>query len=560
MRRIKLLLILLSSPLLLTGLAGCDWLIPPRPQIGTSNQAETNASTGSDSSEAASLNEASASAKEASASFEGRWQLWYLHRMGRQVVGMSKLSAEEVIDANTIASGDSLVRYEREDQLIVRDHSMQYLQETVTTSTESRDANVKSLQSTLMSGFTRYAASASRHGNRLAFRFQVSGAEPTTQDVAWADGMRGPFGVEQSLRRQMMQAGETRRLEGLNSSLGAVAMFELRCTGLASVAMFDGTYQTLTEIEATTFVDGKTADEQVLWVKDDGVIEKVLHPSIPLESFRVEAVEALKEFRQPIAPVLVSAKGTYFPVTDADEGKMDVGIRTKDLGQVGYVVSKVAGRDRDDESLVPAFANQATKNVLYGQQVVVAVEPKELTDFEFDQPQPTADDLAQTKLLEIEHPSLVKLVQSDWEEASNTLSGSLIELVRNSTSGLSLVPQGPMRSAATVLKSGSGGEIDQAVFAAALLRVNQIPARVVFGYAPADNQTAAKDYTLLKLTAWVVAYVDDQWYSVNPVSLRINPADHLAIRISSADTELPYQLRDVFSDIAELEVQIRGGR
>ncbi|MDM4019103.1 transglutaminase-like domain-containing protein [Roseiconus lacunae] len=549
MSRIKILLLLLP----LFGCLACDRLIPPRPPIGPAKDSVDDQADPATAQSGADLN-----ANQDAADFEGDWRAWYVHRMGRQVVGISEVSAERVINETVLESGEAQVRYQRKDQLIVRQNTLQFLQITDTQSIESLRANVKTLTSSVTNGLNQASISASRRGNRLAFRFQASGGEPTTQDVVWADGMRGPFAVEQSLRREMMQPGESRRLEGLNSTVNAVAVFELRCTGKASVSMLDGQYETLTEIEVTTLVDAKPVDDQVLWLQDDGVIKKTLRPLIRLESFYVSSAAALNEFTRPLAPVVFSAEGTFG--TDS-EGRESADV--SQFTQAGYIVSKLSGRLQGDETLVPAFGNQFTNNVVVGQQVLVSGDgtaPGEFTQVSADV---AAGDLAATKLLETGHPAVVKLAGKTSSDDQVTLE-SIREVARICGDRLTLVPQGPLRSASQSLRQGQGGEIDQAIVLAAVLRAKQIPARIVLGLAPAAEQSPGSGRTLMKLTGWVTVYVDaqdaGQWVSIDPVSRQTNAVDRLALAVSTSETELSVDLAESFERLGKLRIQIRGGR
>ncbi|WP_158222807.1 transglutaminase domain-containing protein [Rhodopirellula sp. MGV] len=565
MRRVKILQSLCVLSALVGCLSvGCDRLIPPRPPIGQPKDSGSDSTTPESDSMDPSLATSSESNTDTDQAnqFEGNWQAWYLHRMGRQVVGMSTLSGEEVIDEQTIQSGEKQIRYEREDHLIVRNNAMQYLQITNTSSTESPAANLLSLRSESLSGFTTYNASAARRSNRLAFRFQVSGAEPTTQDVVWADGMHGPFGIEQSLRRQMLQSGETRRIEGLNSTLGAVAVFELRCTGLASVSMFDGTYVTLNEVEVTTFINGRATDDQVLWLTDDGHIEKTLRPLIRLESFRVERAVAMEQFDAPITPVLISAEGRLVPAGDRDPAESDSSttIDTSQLTRVGFVVTTLSGEHDSRDGLVPHYGNQATKSIANGQQVLVSTQPNDLEGFEREQPEPTDEDLAPTKLIESDHPALAKMANQTASGQSQIEMDFIVELARAASNRTTLAPQGPLQSASTSLRKGAGGEIDQAILLAALLRARQVPSRIVLGLVPTMTQQSASSRTLMKLTGWTLVSIDGQWFSIDPLSLRVNPADHLAVNVIEGTSEISPALRETFALLGDVQIQIRGAR
>ena len=517
--------------------SGCGDLIPPRPPIGqpASPPAEPEGSAASD------VDAVDSDDQPPQESFEGEWDAWYVYRFGSQVVGVCEIKATPRIDSVQFAAATE-VEYRRNERLIFRTGKASFVRRITLTSVESVEGALKSFQSEVHAGPISSAASGTRGPQKLAIALSSDTGQERRQ-LDWPAETRGLFALEQTLRRRLIENGETRRLPVLMPSLQSIGLIELHCTGDASVPMFDGTYQTLREVDVSTFQDGQQVDSLVVWIDERGVIQKSLHLGLRLESFRTDRASANRLFGRN------DDRRVHFSVTGslrADD----------DPTEVAFVVSDSADADAADVVPLPAVAGQSLKRRSDAVQVMVSTQGKTPTGFEADRSVAEPIDTAATTLLDIGHPSVARMAAAIGELPVRDLAEQLARLAQND---LSLIPQGELRPASAIIRSGQGGGMDHAVLIAALLRARQIPARVVFGLSRSQaTESSAENRVTMHLAAWVVASIEGRWISIDPMTSQINRADQLCLSRPAGDADLNVVLAQVFRRLGEINVEIRG--
>ncbi|WP_167547172.1 transglutaminase-like domain-containing protein [Stieleria maiorica] len=543
---------ILSSGLLAT--SGCKDLIPPRPPIGQP-AAETEQIERGETAESETVAETDPSPQE---SFEGDWGAWYVHRFGSQVVGVTEIKADAVIDGIDFAAATE-ARYSRRERMIFRTGNASFVRRITLTSVESVDGALRSFSSDVHAGPISSSARGTRNQQKLTVTTTGEGGQKSNQ-LDWPAKTRGLFALEQTLRRRGIETGQTRRLSVLMPSLQSIGVIELRCTGAASVPMLSGSYRTLREVDVATFQDGQQVDSLVVWIDDQGVIEKSLHLGLRLESFRTDRVTAGDLFDQP------------------DDGKVAFSVagslrRDADPTEVAYVVVDASrSQDRPESEagskadpaaaeFIPAVAGQSVRERGDGVHVLVSTQRKAPAGFQQDRSVVLPIDTAATEIIDTGHASVIRMAGAIGELPVGDLAQELARLVQND---LALIPQGDLRPASAIVRSGQGGAIDHAILITALLRARQIPARVVFGLSRSrtDGTSAggpsAGDRLRMNLDAWVVASIDGEWISIDPISSRINRADQIGLSRPAGDADLSRELAKVFRRLAEIEIEIRG--
>ncbi|MEM0925297.1 MAG: hypothetical protein AAGJ83_04605, partial [Planctomycetota bacterium] len=300
----------LRSPLnlifLLVGLSclGCDSLIPPRPPIGDPKEQEGQ--------------QASVPGYVAPRSvgrFQGPWKTWYLHRLGSQIVGVTSLQADDPLRIEGDSS-EALVEFRRDETLRFRSGKTQFIRQTVARSTESPTGEVQKFDLKVRSG----PIDASAFGGRTRDRINITWAGAIRREpksIVWPENAAGLFALEQTLRREPIKRGETRRIESLMPSLANFGWIELKCLGQASVAMLNGDYRTLLEIEAVWYESAQPTDALILWSTENGEIQKTLQPATRIESFAVSESVAERSFK-PTSPQAVFVDVESVATEDAE--------------------------------------------------------------------------------------------------------------------------------------------------------------------------------------------------------------------------------------------------
>lgn len=537
---------------------GCGDLIPPRPPLNPPEQAvlpsQTDLASGGDA--------VGANEELPGEPFEGDWNEWYVHRFGSQVVGSTEFAVSTPIDHKQPLAEPSEVQYRKDEQMIFRSGRTSFLRRVVVTSVESLDGNIKQFQSVIDTGPVSSTIRGVVGNNRLSIKTSGNLAG-TDRQIECPTSTRGLFAVEQSLRRRRIEKDETRRMSIVLPSLESVGVVELQCRGDASVAMIDGNYQLLREVDVMMFRDAKLVDSSIVWVNETGVIEKMLRPELRLESFRSDRMTARTLFSKA-DPSAVTVRVTgALPMAD-------------NPSQVAYLIvqgaeeSEREGADRPTEFSMPAVANQSTRRVEAGQQVLVSTETKAGDGFEKDTSEPIPADTAATGLIDLGQPAVTRMAQTIGELPIMELASELAHLTQNS---LSLSTQGELRSASTIIRSRNAGVFDHAVVLAALLRARQIPARLTLGLvrndepgrseasgnqASGNEASGSEERVLMKLVAGVVVWIDGQWVTIDPMSAKFNRVDQLCLSRPGDDDELRAQISALMRRLMNIDIQVRG--
>ncbi len=537
--------------LALLATSGCKDLIPPRPPIGPP-AAEVGQTESNETAESEQNAAADPASREA---FEGDWSAWYVHRFGSQVVGVTEIKADAVIDGIEFAAATE-ARYRRRERMIFRTGNASFVRRTMLASVESVDGTLESFTSDVHAGPISSSARGTRNQQKLTVTTTGRGG-PKTNRLDWPAETRGLFALEQTLRRRKIETGQTRRLSVLMPSLESIGVIELRCIGEASVPMLSGNYRTLREVEVSTFQDGRQVDSLVVWIDDQGVIEKSLHIGLRLESFRTDRATAGDLFDQPDdRKVVFSVAGTLRRDADPTE----VAYVVVDTSRSQDRPEPEAGTKADPAAIagevIPAVAGQSVRERDDGVHVLVSTQAKAPAGFQQDRSVALPIDTEATELIDTADASVIRMAGAIGELADGDLARELARLVQND---LALIPQGDLRPASAIVRSGQGGVIDHAVLITALLRVRQIPARVVFGLSPSrSDDRSAGDRLRMNLDAWVVASIDGEWISIDPMTSRINRADQICLSRPDGDADLSGELARVFRRLAEIEIEIRG--
>ena len=527
---------------------GCGDLVPPRPPL---NEPATEASPNA---QVAPTDPEVETEKVTDEPFEGDWSDWYVHRFGSQVVGVSEIEASSLIDLEKQAAEETEVTYRREERLIFRTGRASFVRRISLRTVETGSGATKSFQLMAQTGPIRSTTDGQFKSDKLVIKTSGGGAEKE-RVLLWKTGTRGLFALEQTLRRRPPKKGESRRIPIVMPSLESVGTMELRCTGDASVAMLDGSYRLLREIDVRTFVDTGTVESLVVWINGQGGIEKTLRPELRLESFRADRATARSMFGDP------------------QDGEVNVNVAgelREDIApiRVAYVVADKtppSSEQADGEasgapidSVLKPIAHQSVRRIEGGLHVLVASDAKTPNGFESDNSVSLPVDTKPTNLIDFHHADVARMSKTIGELPPRDLASELARLVRND---LSLIGQGDLNAASASIRAGRAGFVDQAVVLASLLRAREIPSRVAFGLSRrTQGENGVKDRTTMTLSAWVVAWIDGSWVAIDPLTTQFNRSDQLCFSCPSGDADLAAEIGKVFRRVAEVNFEIRGAK
>lgn len=521
--------------------SGCGDLIPPRPPIGRTPQSPAEPE-GSAASAALEVDEPTEEA------FEGDWNAWHVYRFGSQIVGYAEVSATSLVDSSLVAGGVPEVQYTRKEHMLFRATGASFVRVASTTSIETTKGALNRFESEIRNGPVGSVTKGTRGGANMVVSTRAGGEEKSVR-FECPVSTRGLFALEQTLRRDPIEKGQTRRLPVILPSMDSVGLIEMVGKGESSVGMLDGSYVVMNEVEVVTYRDAKAVDSIVVWTDSDGVIKKTLRPHLRLESFQTDRSTAQERFGlRDESTVTVSVAGNLS--TD------------KEPSQVAFVIIDKEGKQEGSEKqplALPSAANQSVRPVADGWQVLVSSAATNSTGFEQDDRDPRESDSQPTAIIDSGNAVVTRTANSVAESASTKdLARELSQVTKNL---LSLAPQSDLRPASRILRERSGGTIDHAVVLASLLRARNLPTQIALGLVRSDQPaTASEDRINFELAAWVVAFIDDRWVSIDPMTSKFNRADQLCLSRVSDDNELEAELMRVFRQISEMEIEIRGAR
>ncbi|MEO1527953.1 MAG: transglutaminase-like domain-containing protein [Planctomycetota bacterium] len=521
---------------------GCDALIPPRPPIGVPADAPV----------AQKQNDEPVVVVEAPGErFGGNWEDWHLFQIGDQIVGRAQTRASTLIDSELIRTGDPEVRIDRKEELIYRTGSLQFTQYRETSSVESYDGHLKSFEIEAQTGPVSmiYQGTVTNETIRIGV---LRGGERESLQLVWDSTTRGLFAVEQSLRRRPMEVGETRRLRTAVPSLDAIGLSILRCTGEASVPMLEGDFRVLFEIELEILdAENLVVDQMVLWVDEKGVIQKSLRPSLRLESFRVSASKAKRLFSAARDDLRVMVAGNIDLTKSPKMVAMMVRGLEEEVAKEGEDSGPVVTPAR---TLFEPTERQSVRPGQTGLQVLYSLDPPP-DGFEVFESSVRPGDTVATDWLDYDQPDIARLSKVVGELPPKDLLRELKNIANNV---LSLGPQTETRRASMVVRSERAGDLDHTVVLAALLRSRAIPARVVLGLRPIEDEPA-DGFVTMQLTSWVLASIDNQWVTVDPLR-KSESAFRVTLRVCKGEEDLRETIEEVFRKMATVAIEIRGVR
>ncbi|MEO1615957.1 MAG: transglutaminase-like domain-containing protein [Planctomycetota bacterium] len=532
---------------------GCEDLIPPRPTIGKTSETESSRPAVDPSVTSNPLGE-----------FRAEWEAWYVHRLGSQIVGLTEIRAEKPLQLDRSEGEPELVEFSRDERLLFQSGRAQFLRHTVTKSTEATDGKVKRFELKLRSGPINAAVFGARVRDRLSITW--SGAvKRETVSIDWPDQAAGLFALEQTLRRLPMEAGQTRRVESLMPSLEDAGWIELRCLGDASVAMMNGDYQTLRETEAVWFQAAKPVESLVIWTNDEGVIQKTLQPATRVESFQVPERMAQRAFptRDDQAVfVRVTPRSDPRKSPSENEGKAShFRIRLREATE--------SEPTRSPNQWIVPLADQSIRMASGGADAATMEawigtgDPPD--GFMRDKSRPSSRDTEPWDLIDSEHPSLRRIASSAADQATSlesTTAESALMLAQQVRNRLSLTSRDTFSTAAATLRQGQGGVFDHAIVLSGCLRAAAIPSKVVFGLVPAEtaalaeSSSSAATSATMKLSAWVVAWYDDRWHAIDPITAKVHPGRRLCLMETTNEKPLLSQLESLFRRLPLFDIQV----
>lgn len=463
-----------------------------------------------------------------------REEIWMACSINGSKIGYTHLLVEPASEG-----GQACLRFQYEDELKIRRFDTETVVRTRLTSLETEAGQLLSFRSELQAGPGTTVTEGRREGELLQLR-TVNEGKADEQSLPWQPHYGGFFADQQSLRREPLRPGETRRLFALLPVLHLVGEVQLAAAAWEAIELPSGSRQLL-RIESTTQA-GAAQLKSLVWVDEEGKPYKVKDLQLGME-----AVVTTRE--QALSP--------------GSGGGFDLGFDTivrvdrplPDPHRTRRIVYRARLQDGDVQSL---FAESLSQTVRAGDDGAVEVtvqavrpdQPPSVADRPIEPP--TEADRTASTLLQSDDPLVVRLAQAVAADATDawTIACALESEVKQKIRLKNYTTA--MATAAEVARSLEGDCTEHAMLLAALCRARDIPARVAIGlvYYPAAGGFA---YHM-----WTEAWIADRWIPLDAtLGLGGIGGAHLKLAHSSMQGTAAYaELLPVIQALGRLQLEI----
>jgi hypothetical protein len=412
------------------------------------------------------------------------WQeTWDIHLLGGQPVGFTQTISVPAGDASS-----RLLRTSSLDQLTIRRGAEQLVQRLEQSCWETPEGKLIGATNQIGAGDERMVID----WRNAPDGWRVTTSRPGRPDVSEqsvAPGLAGPFAVQQSLRREPMQPGDTRTIEQIVPMQTRPAQTRLEARQLTTVELLDEQRNELLEVDCRLEIPGQPAMPSRIWVDRAGEIIKSHQAAMELTSIRTTRERVLELTRQsPSVDLLAFTKIDVDRTIDRQAEVLFVDLETVD--------------ERPLDGAIPKLPWQSIRRIddSHYRLTILRHGPAG------GQP-PTPYDLQAGSLIESDDP-LVRQLAARVNEQSPTIEALAIGLAGVVHDHITQVDYSrAFSSAAAVARRGAGDCTEHAVLLAALCRARGIPARVAAGLVyiePAGRPAFAWHL-------WTWAWMGDRW-------------------------------------------------
>lgn len=481
---------------------------------------------------------------------EGQWETWDAYFVGGEAVGWNHVVArpDDASLSGEGLPGDSsrTIDYELENVLYVKQGNALTLQRLSQTSTETADGRLLRFDASLGVGPVVTKFSGEMQDDVLRIQTDRAGKR-TSSTIAWQPTYRGLVAIEQSLRAApMVEKGQKRLLRLLLPGHYQLATARLRCSGLASVPLLDGTLAELNEINYDIKVDDQPASFSTIWTDSAGGIVRTFSPASKLVSYRTDKTTAQAAVRDGREVVVVSASGKFE--------------RPNEAVRVAFSVSpnRAALASGKTPSIAPAPGQWIRPKDDNTFQVLVSRKQNEQPGAAFEgfNGEPNEGDSKFNVLVNSNNALVRRLSNAALGTQELSREEIAIELTRTTRNLVSDSPPigdtelgsrayGGFVPASDVARDAVGDSTARAILLAALLRVREIPSRIAIGlkYEPSDP-------VRMVYRSWVIAFVDGAWIHLDPTDGEPAAADRLLLSHTNLAEADPHQSFVPFLDLS----------
>ncbi|HEY4310384.1 MAG TPA: transglutaminase family protein [Pirellulales bacterium] len=441
---------------------------------------------------------------------------WDVYYIGDAQLGYGYTRWQAVADAPDLIRAEGLLH------LSIKRFGEETVSEARMSVVETSAGLVRSFSSDTRLGPTPNVTRGELAGDKMQITTE-SGGQKRQTTLAWPRTTGGYFAIEESLRDQPMQPGETRAISTLMPIFNQIAKTELRAVRLEATELLKEKRELL-RIETKTTLPGAAPIEGIQWTDTTGQTLKSSTPSMNQTSYRTTKAIAL---RGTSAQALDLGKQSLVklshPPADAHGAK-----------QIRYRVHL------DDADPAEIFVNDESQSVHRindrdSEVTVRAIRPDDAPHNAISAGKPSDDDRRASSIVQSDDPRIIAMAK----EAMKNVQGagpSAVALERYVHGHVTEKNYSQtFATASEVAKTLEGDCTEHAVLLAALLRAQGIPARVAIGMVYVSSVQA------FAFHMWTEAFVDGHWIGLDGTLGRGGvSAGHLKLATSSLQDETAF--------------------
>ena len=522
----------------LFSIVGCDH-VPPRPAIdrGEARPKISFAEARKDDSLEADSTASDESIPEKDESIEDAKPVvnpirnrWYACFAGSEQVGFQNVSVENVGD------GGELLRYQIVNQLTlptIDQASVRWQRQTLM---EKSSGQFTSFE--VESNFGGRASYVSVDTDTKIRVRRKMGRESYAETYQWSDQIRGPYGVQQSLRSDPMKVGETRKLLCLLPPAFEPSLVTLNAVAMANIALLETESQQLLEIEKSVEQPGMPILESLIWVDETGEVLQSYEPASDFRVIHCKRETAIQD--QVVHSNLQDAMSVL--VVEPERSDTSPQSRT-------YRISHPSVNPAD------LFAQSECQsiNTIDDHTAIVMLGNNECSA---DSVETSDQDRGDNVLIESKSGSVSNMTTTLLSQSKLSILEKC-DVLRDGVSTLmnKLEFSLEIQSATSAVTNSEGDCKDCSLLLAACLRSQKIPSRIAVGMLIETDQTTNETRAYYHM--WTLAWTGERWM---PLDTFVAPENLLVDRIQFASSNLsdtpPYELvLPVMQRISELRIE-----
>lgn len=413
-----------------------------------------------------------------------QWEIIYL---GNRPVGYTRRSIEtaspkrlESIGVSNTSAIIPLLCLEAESRIRISRKTSEAIDQTVFLRTiEKLDGELVGIEGNIDTGIKkRKFIGVVRDG---ALNIQSTEDKVTSSNsVPWDPSYRGPFAIEQSLRKSPMKLKEIRVVRYLDPFQMAITESSLEGLNEGETVDFEGEFANRLEIENRSISRGRTTSS-LIWTDRLGIVRKSYTGSLDRQTYDCD----------PVTARLVISKEEFDATVFKELPLLGSFAKLPDAGQGIFRIASEFLRSNDSISSKTNQNLQRVNEKTWDVQVS-SINSEELEDQTTDSPE--HDALASTGLIDWKEPTIERWLSSQFDATeSPTQNGSnALSQQRRNRAGMARAwisknlgrteLDRNLQSATSTLRNRKGDSIDHAILLTAALRGLSIPARVAIGF------------------------------------------------------------------------------